>query len=252
MIHFFRRIRQKLLANNQMKKYFLYAIGEIVLVMIGILLALQVNSWNEEKKNIISEKEVLTSILLNLEEDNSNIDKSNRRYGLTRHYIERFINGPAIPDDSIAFISTRVMGHAPFIHNQSSFDLATNSGALNHIRDKALIQKIQNFYSFESKSPGNIINVLQEIMGGIRELSMEYEALKLEDINRGDFFNATYEMPFDIAQLKKRNEDPRMSKLLRDNHFNMGILIDFYNQIQHNNKSLHQDLTQYLDQNFNL
>ena len=59
MIQFFRRIRQKLLANNQMKKYVLYAIGEIALVMIGILLALQVNTWNQDRQLQQEEREIL-------------------------------------------------------------------------------------------------------------------------------------------------------------------------------------------------
>ena len=51
MIKFFRRIRQRLLSENKFSKYLLYAIGEIVLVVIGILIALQINNWNEDKKN---------------------------------------------------------------------------------------------------------------------------------------------------------------------------------------------------------
>lgn len=50
MIRYFRRLRQELLSKNGHSTYFLYAIGEIVLVMIGILLALQVNNWSEERK----------------------------------------------------------------------------------------------------------------------------------------------------------------------------------------------------------
>lgn len=50
MIKFFRRIRQKLLTENKFSKYLFYAIGETILVMIGILLALQVNNWNEVRK----------------------------------------------------------------------------------------------------------------------------------------------------------------------------------------------------------
>ncbi|MGB5402855.1 MAG: DUF6090 family protein, partial [Robiginitalea sp.] len=50
MLRFFRSIRQRLLTDNKFSKYLLYALGEIALVMIGILLALQVNNWNEERK----------------------------------------------------------------------------------------------------------------------------------------------------------------------------------------------------------
>ena len=49
MIPFFRKIRKKLADDNKPIKYLRYAIGEIVLVMIGILLALQVNNWNQNK-----------------------------------------------------------------------------------------------------------------------------------------------------------------------------------------------------------
>jgi len=47
MIKFFRKIRQQLLAENKFTKYLIYAIGEIVLVVIGILIALSINNWNE-------------------------------------------------------------------------------------------------------------------------------------------------------------------------------------------------------------
>ena len=50
MIKFFRKIRRKLLTENKISKYLLYAIGEIILVVIGILIALQVNNWNEDRK----------------------------------------------------------------------------------------------------------------------------------------------------------------------------------------------------------
>ena len=50
MLRFFRQIRQRLVTDNRFGKYLLYAIGEIVLVVIGILLALQINTWNEERK----------------------------------------------------------------------------------------------------------------------------------------------------------------------------------------------------------
>ena len=50
MIKFFRKIRQNLLSEGKTGKYFKYAIGEIVLVVIGILIALQINNWNENTK----------------------------------------------------------------------------------------------------------------------------------------------------------------------------------------------------------
>ena len=62
MIKFFRKIRQQLLTQNKFTKYLLYAIGEIILVVIGILIALQVNNYNEAKKQELKTKEILTKI----------------------------------------------------------------------------------------------------------------------------------------------------------------------------------------------
>lgn len=53
MIKFIRKMRQQLLSQNRFSMYMLYAIAEIVLVMIGILLALQVNNWNKNRQNNI-------------------------------------------------------------------------------------------------------------------------------------------------------------------------------------------------------
>ncbi len=72
MIKFFRKIRQNLLLENKTGKYLKYAIGEIVLVVIGILIALQINNWNEHRKIRNAEIEILqnikTELKFNLEE----------------------------------------------------------------------------------------------------------------------------------------------------------------------------------------
>ena len=73
MIKFFRKIRQQLLGEGNTAKYFKYAIGEILLVMIGILLALQVNNWNEERKIIKNEKETIKSLKLEFEKNHSTL-----------------------------------------------------------------------------------------------------------------------------------------------------------------------------------
>ena len=69
MLKFFRNIRQRLLAENRMSKYLLYAIGEILLVVIGILIALQIDTWNEARKNNHTEQRHLREILTALERD---------------------------------------------------------------------------------------------------------------------------------------------------------------------------------------
>ncbi|WP_439151461.1 DUF6090 family protein [Winogradskyella sp.] len=62
MIKFFRHIRQSLLIENKTGKYFKYAIGEIILVVIGILIALQINTWNENRKEDLEESTILQNL----------------------------------------------------------------------------------------------------------------------------------------------------------------------------------------------
>jgi len=69
MIKFFRKIRQNLLSEGKTGKYLKYAFGEIILVVIGILIALQLNNLNENKKNNVFEKEILSQIQENLISD---------------------------------------------------------------------------------------------------------------------------------------------------------------------------------------
>ncbi len=67
MIKFFRHIRYNLMEQNKTGKYFKYAIGEIILVVIGILIALSINNWNENRKNSSIEKETLINLKSDLE-----------------------------------------------------------------------------------------------------------------------------------------------------------------------------------------
>jgi len=62
MLPFFRKIRYRLAQDNKFLQYSRYAIGEIVLVVIGILIALQINNWNERRKEKTLEKEYLAKL----------------------------------------------------------------------------------------------------------------------------------------------------------------------------------------------
>jgi hypothetical protein len=75
MIKFFRKIRQNLLMENKTGKYLKYAVGEIILVVIGILIALNINNWNESNKSRASEKLLLTNLK---EEFNFNLNQLNQ------------------------------------------------------------------------------------------------------------------------------------------------------------------------------
>jgi len=75
MLKFFRKIRQHLLTESKFGKYMLYAMGEIVLVVIGILIALQINNWNDARKLEDRELVLLEELKLNLETNQANLER---------------------------------------------------------------------------------------------------------------------------------------------------------------------------------
>ena len=75
MLKFFRKIRLELFSNGHVRKYMLYAVGEVLLVMIGILLALQVNTWNEGRKNTILANAYYCQLLEDVEQDQEQLQK---------------------------------------------------------------------------------------------------------------------------------------------------------------------------------
>ena len=85
MIKFFRHIRQNIIMKNQKGKYLKYAIGEIVLVVIGILIALQINNWNENRKKEALKKSYVTNLINDLKKDTVQL---NGRLKLNRLLLE--------------------------------------------------------------------------------------------------------------------------------------------------------------------
>ena len=105
MIKFFRKIRQKLLSENKFSKYLIYAIGEIILVVIGILIALQVNNLNDRrniatntKNNLITLKAELIS---NTEKLKFNIDVVNAQIRNSLNLIDSLNNNVDLDDKDL-------------------------------------------------------------------------------------------------------------------------------------------------------
>lgn len=76
MIKFFRKIGQKFAYENNIRKYLRYAIGEIILVVLGILIALSINNWNELNKNKEKEYKYLSNINRDVIGDSLSLERS--------------------------------------------------------------------------------------------------------------------------------------------------------------------------------
>ncbi len=103
MIKFFSQLRQSLVMENKTSKYLKYAIGEIVLVVIGILIALQINNWNERRKDKKTEVVILNQFLKDFQANDSIIKKGLADYQAQLKYIDVMLrhSGPntIVPKD---------------------------------------------------------------------------------------------------------------------------------------------------------
>ena len=150
MIKFFRRIRYDLMGENKTGKYLKYALGEIVLVVIGILIALSVNTWNENRKDGIKEHVILKSLKVNLNENlkllilanKATIDAYNaslKLHELTAPYATN-LNTKQI--DSLISVT---FDYFAFDANSGAINEIINSGQLNIIKNEDLKNQISNW-----------------------------------------------------------------------------------------------------------
>jgi len=98
MIKFFRKIRQNLLMENKTGKYLKYAIGEIVLVVIGILIALQINNWNEERKDQNRLLNIYGLIYSDMENDKQELMRNLEFYNQKKTVFDKVVHDSITPD----------------------------------------------------------------------------------------------------------------------------------------------------------
>lgn len=150
MIHLFRNIRRNLLEKNNLKKYLLYAIGEILIVMIGILIALQINNWNANLNLSRTEIEILKQMKNNLRTDLAdvgwNIDYLNTRKNANRIVLKSLKN-PDNYSDTLKLYYANIYNALPFFSNNTSAFENLKSIGFNIIKNDSLRIKITELYS---------------------------------------------------------------------------------------------------------
>jgi hypothetical protein len=168
MIKFYRKIRQKLLSENKFSKYLIYAIGEIVLVVIGILIALQLNTSKEESVNSQIEIAYLNGILNNINQDiydlNDLVEKDTVQVEaytlLLKAFTDKSINKNS--REFIRAIGTSYVNHG-FTGNSIVFEDMKSSGKINFIKSDVLRFSILEYYNDGQnlvESQSNINNLI--------------------------------------------------------------------------------------------
>ena len=159
MLTFFRRIRQSLLNQGAVPKYLLYAIGEIALVVIGILIALQINNWSEWKKDRIKETSILTELMRGLERNSILLEESLKRNegrDKSTQIILQFFEEKLPYSDTLDnyFFTALLRGQPGIYATPNSYEAFKNAGF-----DKVLDENLTR----------SIIRLFEEVYRGVEE-----------------------------------------------------------------------------------
>ena len=148
MIKFFRKIRQRLLAEIRFNKYVLYAIGEIVLVVIGILIALQINNWNEERKTRRQEVKYLKNLHKNISLEFVNNDSIIRYRAQTAKEAANMLNLKELKTEEdlleLEKLIQKVFRRVNFIPTNNTYKELLSSGNLNFITNDTIKEYLLN------------------------------------------------------------------------------------------------------------
>ena len=195
MLNFFRRIRRNLANQNKFVQYSRYAIGEIVLVVIGILIALSINNWNEKRKiknkETVILKELLTSINSDLKayESFSGPRIERKKRGLDSLFSHIF-DKKEIKDSLFIDFYTNMSQDIFLRFDNGPFEDLKSSG-LDIISNDALRTAINNAYAVKLPLYTHLSNILYE--ESKPEISkLEYKFLKEIDLPSFDCFQNSF------------------------------------------------------------
>jgi hypothetical protein len=154
VIKFFRHIRQRLIKENRVSKYLIYAAGEIVLVVVGILIALQINNWNEDRKARLDEELYLNRLISENHQDiktfNDQINFLQKGVASVELFSDALKDDQA-SDSSVVFAAYHYNTYGSilpvFNSSRSTFDDLSSTGNLQVISNKDLRELLVRHYA---------------------------------------------------------------------------------------------------------
>ncbi|AFL80130.1 hypothetical protein Aeqsu_0621 [Aequorivita sublithincola DSM 14238] len=163
MIKLFRNIRKNLLAQGKTTKYLKYAIGEIILVVIGILIALSINNWNDIRKNQKYEQDILFLINQNLDNDSIQLTdrllKAKEAIELTNRLVAQVATENY--GDSLNFWMGKIITFERFTSQSSAFEVLKSKG-IETISDNDLQLALISYYDEDLSGVYQALNDVEQ------------------------------------------------------------------------------------------
>jgi len=239
MLRIFRNTRQRLIQNGQTIKYFRYAIGEVFLVVIGILIALQINNWNENRKLQKKELTLLREMQSNLNEDLQDFDfniKGTKMRLLANEIVLQVLEDSLPQHDSLKTHFANFVGSYQLTENTGAFDNLKSIG-FDLVRNDSLRARITRLYS-------NRYVYLDKLE---MEMGQAYQLNDLMPVYRQNFTTEAFwesAQPNDLVTLSKNHE---FKEILRFNIFFQRYMLNQYQVIRNDAQALGADIGKELE-----
>ncbi len=185
MLKFFQRVRRKFINEGNLRRYLIYAVGEIILVMIGILLALQVNNWNEGRKDKKKEILYLSEIKSDLQNDLLRISRRDTIYSyrlaIFKLIEKEFYTGQIL---KVKIDTNNIKIHEYFIRPNhlratiGAYHALMANGDSEIFSNQELFTQIQSIYEWDFQSLISIYEEMKEMEGRVNwKYSYEFNDL---------------------------------------------------------------------------
>ena len=209
MLFFLRQIRRKLMSENKIGTYLLYAIGEIILVVVGILIAVQIDHWSDNKQQREKERAYLEDIKRSLEEDVEKADRVLTFNQMKEMSLDSILIKMQGPNYQQMFYS--ILKHIEptfefdlLILKRVAFDNMVAAESISLISDRTLREILSEYYTFE--------NITQE---RVKLVSREYIDLLSPKLMRREIVKMVgYDLPIQTSPSYRLNEDPIIINLM--------------------------------------
>jgi hypothetical protein len=212
--------------ENKTGKYLKYAIGEIILVVIGILIALQINNWNENRKAKAYEKTILNEIHSTLKDDLVIFNILEERLREKDTAIDKLLlarqNKISLSDEDLLYYISRSRWGIVFSYNLGPYE-ALKSGGLDKIRNDSLRFELTNYYDFSIPRAKSFFELTRQEFSPLRKI--EYNRLK--DLGfYEEYFESSINDNGDEGFIPRKNYN--LEKYLSESTFKETLLLEAY------------------------
>jgi len=239
MIKFFRKIRQNLLTKNKNSEYLKYAVGEIILVVIGILIALSINNWNEERNNFQKQELLTKNIIEDLKLDFIHINKSLSEVSGQMNLIDNLISKIF---DNKTRLSIESIGLIRYSSDFRPISQRNHSESVSSLEDDFIRKLLQSYFLKEDQVTDIFIEYIDIVHNKIRPYLSDVGMHNLKSLYNQDSSTQKSEVPLSPEILLEQLNNMKFQQLLYERKIKTNSFENLLDELKIQNQELIKSL----------